>query len=49
LIVVIPFTIEHESHICSPLATFAILVSKPFGVRKREQSTGALRRPRTAH
>jgi hypothetical protein len=49
LIVAIPFTIEHESHISSPLAIIAILVSKPFGARKREQRLARLRRPRGAH
>jgi hypothetical protein len=34
LVIVVPFTVEHESHISSPFAVIAILVSKPIGIRK---------------
>jgi hypothetical protein len=34
LVIVVPFTVEHESHSRSPFALIAILVSKPIGIRK---------------
>jgi hypothetical protein len=37
LVIVVPFAVEHESHIGSPLPAIAILVSKPIGIRKLQQ------------
>jgi hypothetical protein len=34
LVIVVPFAVEHESHIGSPFPVIAILVSKPIGIRK---------------
>src|SRR5215510_15699087 len=34
LVIVVPFAIEHESHIGSPFPAIAILVSKAIGIRK---------------
>src|SRR5215471_14991649 len=34
LVIVVPFAIEHESHIDSPFPAIGILVSKPIGIRK---------------
>jgi hypothetical protein len=34
LVIVVPFAVKHESHISSPFAVIAILVSKPIGIRK---------------
>src|SRR5215831_21236096 len=37
LVIVVPFGVEHESHVGSPFPAIAILVSKPIGIRKLQQ------------